>query len=180
MALLESAKKLLPEDLAPEFSLKNVDESLVSPEQFKGKILVIIFMCNHCPYVHPKMEEIAEIQNEYSKEVVVLCINSNDATDYLEDDFEHMQKIAAEYGYKYYLLDESQDIARVYGATCTPDPFIFDKEHKLVYHGRINDALDIGDKISEHTMKNILDKLIAGETIEEWFLPSRGCSIKWR
>jgi peroxiredoxin len=182
MVLLKSdAKKLQPGDAAPMFSLKNVDGNTVSPTQFQNKILVIIFMCNHCPYVKPKMDEIAAIQRDYKeKEVVVIGINANDPADYKEDDFEHMQTIAKQKGYDYYLVDESQEVAQSYGATCTPDPFIFDKEHNLVYHGRINNQMEPHDPVTEHTMRIVLDKLIAGEKIEEWFVPSIGCSIKWK
>jgi len=182
MSLLKSdMNKLGKGSKAPDFSLKNVNDSMVSPSDFKGKNLVIIFMCNHCPYVKPKMDEIAEIQNEYEdKDVVVIGINANDPTDYPEDDFEHMQEIAKEKGYKYYLVDETQEIAQAYGATCTPDPFVFDKEHNLVYHGRINDEMEPGQGITKHDMKEVLDKLTNNKEIENWFVPSMGCSIKWK
>ena len=138
-------------------------------------------MCNHCPYVKPKMDEISEIQNEYKdKNVVVIGINSNDPTNYPEDNFEHMQQIAKEKGYDYYLVDETQDVARAYGAVCTPDPYIFDKDHKLIYHGRINNAMDPEDTPTKHDMKEVLDKTAVGEKIEEWFISSQGCSIKWK
>jgi peroxiredoxin len=181
MVLLTSAKKLQPNDSAPQFELKNVDGNIISPRQFENKILVIIFMCNHCPYVKPKMDEIAAIQHDYrEKDVIVIGINANDPSDYKEDDFAHMQLIAKEKGYDYYLVDDTQKVAQAYGATCTPDPFIFNKEHKLVYHGRINNQMEPYDKVTEHTMRNVLDKLTDGEKISKWFVPSMGCSIKWR
>ena len=182
MVLLKSdARKLKKGDKAPDFSLKNVDGSMVSLSDFEGKIVVVIFMCNHCPYVKPKMDEIAAIQNDYMDNgAVVIGINSNDPSNYPEDDFENMKKLAAEKGYKYYLVDETQEVAVAYGATCTPDPFVFDKEHKLVYHGRINDQMGPDDEVTENTMRNVLDKVLAGEEVEEWFVPSQGCSIKWK
>ena len=182
MVLLESdAKTLQPGSAAPQFTLKNIDEEMVSLKDFEGFVTVIIFMCNHCPYVIPKLEEIANMQNEYaSKGVVVVCINSNDPTNYPEDDFEHMQHVAVKMGYNFYLLDDSQEVARAYGATCTPDPFVFDKEHKLVYHGRINDQMEPQDPVTEKTMRTVLDKVLRGEKVEEWFVPSIGCSIKWK
>ena len=174
--------KLNPGDKAPDFSLQGIDDKTHSLADFSGKEgLLVIFMCNHCPYVKPKMDEIAQIQEEYaSKGVVVLCINSNDPTDFLEDDFEGMKAIAEEKGYKYYLVDDTQEVAKAYGATCTPDPFVFNSSHRLVYHGRINNAMQPGDKPTHHDLKSVLDKLISRAEIEAWFVPSIGCSIKWK
>ena len=182
MVLLTSdARRLNPGDPAPDFSLKNVDGKRYSLADFKGRILVLIFMCNHCPYVKAKMDEIAALQRDYeAKGVAVIGINANDPVDYPEDDFAHMQQKAKEKGYRYYLVDETQDTARAYGATCTPDPFVFDRQHRLVYHGRINNQMEPSDAVTEHTMRNVLDKAIAGEKVEEWFVPSQGCSIKWK
>ena len=182
MVLLKSdAKTLQPKDSAPEFSLLNIDGNTISLSEFKGNIVVIIFMCNHCPYVKPKFDEIAAIQNDYAdKDVVVIGINSNDPDYDPEDSIESMKELAEEKGYKYYLVDDTQEIAKAYGATCTPDPFIFDKDHKLVYHGRINNAMEPHDTPTKHDMREVLDKVLAGEKIEEWFVPSMGCSIKWK
>ena len=91
-----------------------------------------------------------------------------------------MKKLAEEKGYKYYLIDDTQEIAISYGATCTPDPFIFDKEHKLVYHGRINNAMEPYDTPTKEDMREVLDQSLKGEKIDEWFVPSMGCSIKWK
>ena len=182
MALLQSdARKLTPGAKAPEFSLRNVDGKTVNLADFSGKPVVIIFMCNHCPYVKPKMDEIASLQDEYGKKgVVVIGINSNDPANYPEDDAEHMKKIALERGFRYYLVDETQETARAYGATCTPDPFVFDKGHKLIYHGRINDAMNPGDVPKKHDVREVLDAMLAGKQITDWFVPSMGCSIKWK
>ena len=181
MVLLTSAKKLSPGDSAPSFSLKNIDNKIISLNQFKNKVLVIIFMCNHCPYVKPKMDEIAALQKDYEKKsVVVIGINANDPSDYPDDSFEHMQQLAKAKGYKYYLVDETQETAKAYGATCTPDPFVFDTNHKLVYHGRINNQMEPTDKVTEHTMRLVLDKVLKCEKVTEWFMPSMGCSIKWK
>ena len=182
MVLLQSDMYTLKKgSKAPDFSLKNVDRTLVSLNDLKGKALVIIFMCNHCPYVKPKMQEIADMQKKYAPTGVVdVCISSNDVNYVEEDSFEHMQELAKKFGYKYYLYDESQDVARSYGATCTPDPFVFDKDHKLVYHGRINDAMNPDDKAKEHTLQLVLDKMISGQKVDPWFVYSQGCSIKWK
>jgi len=182
MVLLKSDTRTLQKGAsAPEFSLKNVDGNVVSLSDFNGKALVVIFGCNHCPYVKPKMDEIAALQNDYlDKDVVVIMINSNDAVNYPDDDFDHMVLLAKEKGYKYYLYDESQEIAIAYGATCTPDPFVFDKDHKLVFHGRINNQMEPSDEVTENTIRIILDKMLAGQEVVDWFVPSQGCSIKWK
>jgi thiol-disulfide isomerase/thioredoxin len=182
MVLTKSAETALKQgDLAPEFTLLNVDGRRYSRTDFSGEILVVVFMCNHCPYVKPKMDEIAAIQDEYrNKDVTVICINANDATNYPEDDFDHMKAIAEEKGYEYYLYDEGQDVALAYGAVCTPDCFVFDKGHRLVYRGRINDAMSPNDTPKQHDIREILDSLISGGSIGEWFRPSMGCSVKWK
>ena len=182
MVLLESDPKTLKKGaLAPDFCLKNVDGKLVSLKDFKDKPVVVIFMCNHCPYVKPKMEEIAKLQDDFeTKGVVVLCVNSNDPTDFPEDDFENMKILAEDFGYKYYLVDETQEVAKSYGATCTPDPFVFNSAHRLIYHGRINDAMQPDDKPKRHDLREVLNKLTSHAEIEEWFVPSIGCSIKWK
>ncbi|MBI5389857.1 thioredoxin family protein [Candidatus Woesearchaeota archaeon] len=182
MVLLHSdAHQLTSGSSAPHFSLKNIDGKTISLADFNGKALIVIFICNHCPYVKPKMQEIADLQNIYtSKGVAVICINPNDPTHYPEDNAEHMQQIAKTFGYRYYLIDETQEIARAYGATCTPDPFVFDQQHKLIYHGRINDAMNPPDKPTKHDLKEALDAMLAKRSVKDWFVPSMGCSIKWK
>ncbi|MDA1197056.1 MAG: thioredoxin family protein [Nanoarchaeota archaeon] len=167
---------------APDFSLLNtVDGSTVSLSDFSGKAVCVIFMCNHCPFVIPKFEEIAQLQNDFaSKEVVVIGISSNSPEIVADDGPEQMKQVAGEQGFTHYLFDESQEVARAYGAVCTPDPFVFDKQHKLVFHGRINDAMSPDSVATTHDLREVLDKLVANEPIEEWFEPSQGCSIKWK
>ena len=182
MVLLHSdAKKLTPGAKAPSFSLRNFDGNAVSLADFEGDPVVIIFMCNHCPYVKPKMDEIAAIQNDYKRKgVKVIGINANDPANYPEDDIGHMKDIAHQKGFTYYLIDETQEVAKAYGATCTPDPFVFDKAPRLVYHGRINNAMNPGDIPTKHDMREVLDAMLAGEQVNDWFVPSMGCSIKWK
>jgi peroxiredoxin len=178
MALLHSQKNALEKGAAaPQFTLKNVNNTNISLSDFKGKPLCIIFMCNHCPYVIPKFEEIGSLQK---KGVPILCICSNDGVQYPADSFENMQVLAKEQNYAYYLHDEDQDVVKQYGAVCTPDAFVFDAEHTLAYHGRINDAMDPEDVATEYTLSNVLDSVIAGKSLDRWFIPSQGCSIKWK
>ena len=138
-------------------------------------------MCNHCPYVKAKLEAIKEIHNKFKDKIAVVGINSNDATKYPDDSFDSMKAIAEEKGLKFdYLVDETQEVARRYGATCTPDPFLFDKQRRLVFHGRLDDARSPDDTATEKTMIKNIERLLSGDAIEKDFDPSIGCSIKWR
>ena len=127
---------------APEFSLKGTDGKIHKLSSYAGKKgYLVIFMCNHCPFVKPKMGYIAELAGKYGKDIQVFGINANDQNEYPEDDFETMKKVANEKGFSFpYLADETQEIAKSYGASCTPDPFLFDAGKKLAYHGRFDDA----------------------------------------
>ena len=182
MVLLESQIKLKPGNNAPDFDLLGIDDKNHSLESYKGyEGLLIIFMCNHCPYVKAKIEAIKEINEKFGTRVAVVGINSNDAKDYPDDSFENMKKTAQEKGIKFdYLVDETQEIAKKFGAICTPDPFLFDKQGVLVFHGRIDNAMNPDDIATEKTMLNNISRLLAGEEIEKDFDPSIGCSIKWK
>lgn len=181
MVKTESRKQLQKGDTAPAFELRGIDGTMHSLVDKGGKEgFLVIFMCNHCPYVKARMEEMNALQREFGDRITVVGINSSDP-DYPGEGEEHMKAFAREHGIEFpYLLDEDGVTAKAYGATCTPDPFLFDKEMKLVFHGRISDAMEPGDMPTEFTMKENIAKLLAGEAIEEWFEPSLGCSIKFR
>ena len=182
MVLLESKITLKTGDSAPDFSLKGIDDqihSLGSYAQSKG--LLIIFMCNHCPYVKAKIDAIKQIHEKFNENIALVGINSNDSTEYPDDSFESMKKVANEKGMKFdYLVDDKQDVAKRYGAVCTPDPFLFDEDRKLIFHGRIDNAMNPDATATENIMQNNLKKFLAGEKIEKDFDPSIGCSIKWK
>ena len=182
MVLLESQIKLKAGDQAPDFDLIGIDDKKHSLNTCKDfDALLVIFICNHCPYVKAKVEAIKEIHEKFKDRVALVGINSNDPTNYPDDSFENMKKVAMEKGIKFdYLVDDSQEIAKKYGAICTPDPFLFDKERKLVFHGRIDNAMNPEDTATEKTMVFNIEKLLAGEKIEKDFDPSIGCSIKWK
>jgi len=182
MVLLESQIKLKTGDQAPDFDLIGIDDKNHSLNDYKDYDgLLVLFTCNHCPYVKAKVEAIKEIHEKFKDKVALVGINSNDPTNYPDDNFENMKKTAQEKGIKFdYLVDDTQEIAKKYGATCTPDPFLFDKERKLVFHGRIDNAMNLEDTATEKTMINNIEKLLAGEKIEKDFDPSIGCSIKWK
>ncbi len=182
MVLLESQVKLEAGDTAPDFSLMGVDGRRHSLADYNGhKGLLVVFMCNHCPYVKAKTDALNELYEKCGSEIAMVGINSNDSTDYPEDSFEAMKQTAREKGFRFdYLVDETQDIARRYGAVCTPDPFLFDADRKLVFHGRIDNAPSPGDVATEKTMIANMERMLRGEKIEKEFDPSIGCSIKWR
>ena len=182
MVLLESQIKLKTGDQAPDFDLMGIDDKNHSLNDYKDYDgLLVLFTCNHCPYVKAKVEAIKEIHEKFKDKVALVGINSNDPTNYPDDNFENMKKTAQEKGIKFdYLVDDTQEIAKKYGATCTPDPFLFDKERKLVFHARNDNAMNPEDTSTEKTMINNIEKLLTGEKIEKDFDPSIGCSIKWK
>ena len=182
MVLLESQVKLKAGDIAPEFELLGIDDKKHSLNDYTNhKGILVIFMCNHCPYVKAKVDALNELYDKFGKEIAIVGINSNDSTDYPEDSFEAMKETAKEKGFGFdYLVDETQEIAKKYGAMCTPDPFLFNDKKELVFHGRIDNAMKPEDEATEKTMINNMAKLLAGEQIEKDFDPSIGCSIKWK
>ena len=181
MAKMESVVSLKTGDIAPGFNLKGTDDKMHSLDDYSKKGLLVIFMCNHCPFVKAKIEAIKELHNKFKDEISIVGINSNDSVKYPDDDFESMKNVAKEQGLEIdYLVDETQEIAKKYGAVCTPDPFLFDSGKKLVFHGRIDDAMNPEAEVSEKVMINNIEKFLNGEKIEKDFDPSIGCSIKWK
>jgi len=182
MVLLESKVSLQTGDMAPDFELLGIDDkqhSLTSYKDYKG--LLVIFICNHCPYVKAKIDAIKEIHEKFKDRIALVGINSNDSTEYPDDSFENMKIITQEKEIKFdYLVDGEQEIAKIYGAVCTPDPFLFDSERKLIFHGRIDNAMKPEDTATEKTMIDNIQKFLDGEKIEKDFDPSIGCSIKWK
>jgi Peroxiredoxin len=181
MAKMESVISLKTGDKAPEFNLKGIDDEMHSLDDYSKKGLLVIFMCNHCPFVKAKIDAIKELYEKFNDDVAIVGINSNDSIKYPDDDFESMKAVAKEKGLQIdYLVDETQEIAKKYGAVCTPDPFLFDSEKKLIFHGRIDDAMNPEAEVSEKVMIKNIEKFLNGQKIEKDFDPSIGCSIKWK
>ena len=181
MAKMESVISLKTGDNAPEFNLKGIDDQMHSLNDYSKKGLLVIFMCNHCPFVKAKIEAIKELHDKFKDDISIVGINSNDSVKYPDDDFDSMKAVAKEKGLEIdYLVDETQEIAKKYGAVCTPDPFLFDSEKKLIFHGRIDDAMNPEAEVSEKVMINNIQKFLEGKKIEKDFDPSIGCSIKWK
>ena len=182
MALVGSEYKIIQTgDKAPDFTLKGTDEAFYGLQDIKGaKATLIIFICNHCPYVIPKIAEIKRIAADYKEQgLVVIGINSNEAENYPEDSYQKMQQYFDQWGIDfYYLHDESQEVAKDYGAVCTPDPFLFDQDLKLVFHSRIDDTH--GKEEGEHELYQAIGELIEQGKISMEENVSMGCSIKWK
>jgi peroxiredoxin len=180
MVKTPSSRILKTGHLSPQFTLIGVDGKTYSMRDSQSTTLLIVFICNHCPYVKARIGDLIELQSHFDPlELQVLAINSNDPN-YDGEGFDNMKRFAIENNFNFpYLFDKTQDIARSFGAVCTPDPFLFDKDRRLVYHGKINDALEPGMTPTERTIEENIKKVIRGEKIEKDFDPSVGCSIKW-
>ncbi len=175
--------KLKIDSAAPDFSLKGVDDKTYTLNSFFGKnILIIIFSCNHCPYVQAYENRMIAFQNEFEKNgVQIIAINSNDDVKYPDDSFDEMKKRAANKKFNFpYLRDETQQVAKAYGATHTPQIFLFDKNRKLKYQGKIDDNWQEPDKVKSAYLRDaILEVLNEKEvSVPETF--SIGCTIKWK
>ena len=181
MALTYS--EMIPLDSkAKPFSLRGTDGKTYSLEQFKNaQAFVIIFLCNHCPYVKAVEDRIGKLASEFqSRNVQFLGICSNDQNDYPEDSTENLVAQAARAGFAFpYLIDETQEVAKNYGAVCTPDFFVFDSAKKLQYRGRLDDSWKDAAKVTSEDLKKALEAIVAGNPVSKNQLPAMGCSIKW-
>ncbi len=169
---------------APDFSLVNVDAQTVSLSDFDdAPALLVIFMCNHCPYVIHVADHLAQLGQEYmARGLAVVGINSNDVASYPADSPEQMVAEAEERGYVFpYLYDETQEVAQAYQAACTPDFFLFDKNKKLVYRGQLDSSRpDSGIPVTGEDLRLAIDTVLSGQTPSEDQTPSLGCNIKWK
>lgn len=182
--MVKTASTMLPlGTTAPDFSLPNVDGSLVSRTDYSGKPLLVIFMCNHCPFVVHLREALAAFGDEYSaKGLSIVGISSNDVENYPQDGPEEMKAEAADAGYNFaYLYDADQAIAKAYKAACTPDFFLFDADHSLVYRGQFDSSRPKSDvEITGEDLKAACDAVLAGNEVPTDQKPSIGCNIKWK
>ena len=169
---------------ALDFSLVNVDGRTVALSDFEdAPALLVIFMCNHCPFVKHIADALAQFAVEYlPKGLAIVGINSNDAANYPADSPEQMVREAEERGYQFpYLYDETQEVAKAYRAACTPDFFLFDRDHRLVYRGQFDDSRpDSGIPVSGADLRAAVDAVLAGKRPPAQQRPSIGCNIKWR
>ena len=169
---------------APAFGLPDTKGNTVSISDFgDAPALLVVFMCNHCPYVKHIRESFVELVKEYqARGVAVIGINSNDVEKYPDDSPELMARDAETYGYTFpYLYDESQEVARAYRAACTPDFFLFDGGRKLVYRGQMDSSRPGNDEpLTGKDLRAALDAVLTGEQVNSRQKPSMGCNIKWK
>lgn len=170
---------------APKFSLTDtVTGNKVELKDFRGnKALLVIFICNHCPYVKNIKEGLVKYATDYlPKGVGIVAISSNDVENYPDDSPEKMKEDAEKFGYPFpYLYDEDQEAAKAYMAACTPDFFLFDEKHELKYRGQFDSSRPGNDEpVTGKDLREATDKVLKGEPVPEKQIPSIGCNIKWK
>ncbi|MGD9110437.1 MAG: thioredoxin family protein [Phycisphaerales bacterium] len=169
---------------APDFALPDTDGSTVTLSDFKGKkALLVIFMCNHCPFVKHVLEDMVSLIKEYQqKGLAAVGINSNDVENYPEDSPDMMATVAKEKGFTFpYLYDEDQQVAKAYQAACTPDFFLFDKDKNLVYRGQMDDSRPGNNiPVTGLDLRKAIDTVFEGKEPIAEQKPSMGCNIKWK
>ena len=169
---------------APAFSLSDtVSGRSVSLGDFRGKPLLVMFLCNHCPFVKHVRAEVARIGRDYqARGVGLAAISSNDVAKYPDDSPAKMKVEASEAGYSFpYLFDETQAVAKAYRAACTPDFFLFDRNHKLAYRGQLDDSRPKNEKpVTGSDLRAAIDAVLAGSPVNAQQWPSIGCNIKWK
>jgi peroxiredoxin len=169
---------------APDFSLPDTNGKTVSlSDSADAPALLVIFMCNHCPFVKHVIDDLAKLAAEYKdKGVAVVAINSNDVDNYPEDKPVKMAEVAQAKGFTFpYLYDATQEVAAAYRAACTPDFYVFDKERKLVYRGQMDDSRPGNDvPVTGGDLRAALDAVLGGQDVPADQKPSMGCNIKWK
>lgn len=178
-----SSKMVALKTKAPDFFLPDHNNVKHSLNDFSdSKAYLIMFICNHCPYVVHIRDAMVGLANDFKKkQIAVIAINSNDIEEYPEDNLENMKRYAEQYNYNFpYLYDESQNVARAYGAVCTPDFFLFDSKRELFYRGQFDDsrpgkAIDVTGK----DLRSAAESLLTGSEFHNQ-KPSLGCNIKWK
>lgn len=183
--MVKTASTMLPlGTAAPDFSLPNpITGGTVSKADFAGKPLLVMFICNHCPFVVHLKDALGPFADEYQgKGLAVVGISANDVENYPDDSPEKMKEFAAANGLNFpYLYDESQKVAKAYTAACTPDFFLFDADHKLAYRGQFDDSRPGNSvEITGSDLRTACDEVLAGKLPSENQKPSIGCNIKWK
>jgi peroxiredoxin len=169
---------------APDFSLPDADGELHAlSDTTDADAYLVMFICNHCPFVKHVRDQLAAIGRDYgARNVAIFAINSNDASTYPEDSPEKMKEEVAAQGYTFpYLVDEDQSVAKAYEAACTPDFYVFDRDRRLTYRGQLDDSRPSNDALVDGAdLRAALAATIAGKPIAGSQTPSVGCNIKWK
>jgi len=167
----------------PAFDLADPRGFRMSDRDAAGRPLLVLFVCNHCPFVKHIRAELAAIGRDFiPRGIAIAAISSNDPAKYADDGPEHMAREACDAGYCFpYLYDATQDVARAFDAQCTPDIFLFDANHKLVYRGQLDDSRPKSEiPVTGRDLRAALQAVLAGQAVSSDQRPSVGCSIKWR
>ena len=183
--MVKTASTMLPlGTIAPDFRLPNIDGRMLSLSEIAtGKGLVVMFICNHCPFVKHVAPELVRLTKDYeARGIRFVGISSNDVAAYPADSPEMMKQEAAAQGYTFpYLFDETQQVAQAYRAACTPDFYIFDQDKRLVYRGQLDDSRPgNGKPLNGSDLRGALDQLLSGAELPADQRPSIGCNIKWK
>lgn len=168
---------------APDFEIRGVDDEVHHLSRYlqSHRGVVVVFMCNHCPYVRAYLERLLAIQADYAPQITLIGINANDEQQFPEDSFERMKTFAQEQGITFpYLRDSSQDVARCFGAERTPEVFLIDAQGVVRYTGRIDDSPQDPAQVTASDLRQALDQLLGSNPITVGATEAIGCSIKWR
>lgn len=182
MARTPSTQLLILGTRAPNFALPSTDGTIVRRDDMRGKPLLVMFICNHCPYVKHVRDELARLGRDYAGRIGIVAINSNDVAAYPDDSPARMVEEARDAGYVFpYLFDETQAVAKAYGAACTPDFFLFNAEHALVYRGQLDDSRPQNQvPVTGASLRAAIDATLAGRSVSPEQRASLGCNIKWK
>jgi len=166
---------------APSFNLPDTNGNNISLDYFEAETLVVIFTCNHCPYAKAVEDRLVNLGNDYKGRTDFVLISSNDIENYPADSPEKMAEKAKDKNYPFpYLFDETQEIAKAYSAVCTPDIFLYNKDRKLEYRGRLDDNWQNPQSVTREELRMAIDAVLSGSKIEFDQIPSMGCNIKWK
>jgi peroxiredoxin len=183
MALVESTMLKLGTP-APDFQLPDVvTGKKISLSSYRGKPLLVMFICRHCPYVQHIKAELSRLGKDYAgKNIGLVAVSSNDAANYPDDSPDSLKQFAREEGFTFPLChDESQQVAKAYTAACTPDFFLFDADHHLAYRGQLDDSRPSGGKpVTGRDLRAALEAVLSGKPVPSEQRPSAGCNIKWK
>jgi hypothetical protein len=168
----------------PSFRLINTEGAFVADSDFRGRPLLVMFICNHCPFVIHVRDELARLGRDYvlPNKLAMVAINSNDAKTYPDDSPEKMTVEKQKAGYVFpYLFDETQQVAKAFEAACTPEFYLFDSKHELVYRGQLDDSRPSNSvPVTGADLRRAIDALVAGRPVPYEQKPSLGCNIKWK
>jgi len=167
--------------IAPDFSLPGVDGKNYSLQSFSQEIVVVIFSCNHCPYVQAYEDRMMALQRQYQeKGVTLVAINANETKNYPDDTFEKMVVRAKEKGFNFpYLRDDTQKVAEAFGAHYTPEIFLLDRQRRLQYTGKIDDNWQAPHQVKVQYLKDAIEATLAGRAVSDPETHAIGCTIKW-